>query len=166
MNSDLATIVRQARQLTEQNFSVQAENGGDKQGPRRRMLLYAPLYLSSYCVNYCLYCGYRYPHRLQREHLTLDEALAQATILRQRGMKHLLLVAGDFPKLTSTSYFVEIIQALTEHGHQIAVELAPQTTHSYAEMARAGACGVTLYQETYNEELYYPLSSPRDQGLV
>jgi 2-iminoacetate synthase len=65
-----------------------------------------------------------------------------------------LLVAGDFPRLTSTGYLADIIGALAERGFSLAVEIAAQTTASYTALARAGACGVTLYQETYQEPLY------------
>lgn len=145
----LEEVAREAARLTALHFPGRA--GTDSP---RRMLLYAPLYLSSYCVNHCRYCGFRYAREQRRDHLSLAEALAQADILGQRGFRHLLLVAGDFPRLTSTPYFVPIIAALKERGYSIAIEVAPQTTRAYAEMARAGACGVTLYQETYQLEHY------------
>jgi 2-iminoacetate synthase len=142
----LADTIRRAAELTAQHFP--GARGG------RRMMLYAPLYLSSYCINHCLYCSFRFPHPLQREHLGGAEVLAQADLLGTRGFKHLLLVAGDFPRMTSTSYFTGIIAALVGRGFTVAIEVAPQSTLSYAQLARAGACGVTLYQETYQEELY------------
>lgn len=145
----LDEVARQAARLTAEHFPGRAGTGA-----ARRMVLYAPLYLSSYCVNHCRYCGFRYSREQQRDHLSLAEALAQADILGQRGFRHLLLVAGDFPRLTSTHYFVPIIAALKERGYSIAIEIAPQTTRAYAEMAAAGACGVTLYQETYQLEHY------------
>lgn len=146
-NYPLDDLTHQATQITQQHFASPRTG-------RRRMLLYAPLYLSSHCVNYCVYCGFRYPHRIQRRHLDADEALRQAEILRGRGFRHVLLVAGDFPSLTTTDYFAEVIRRLCERGISPAVEIAPQTTASYADLATAGACGVTLYQETYNRELY------------
>jgi len=118
------------------------------------MLLYAPLYLSSHCVNHCVYCGFRAPHSIRRKHLSVDEAVHQAEILHRRGFRHILLVAGDFPRLTTTDYYVDVIRAVVALGMSPAVEIAPQTTTSYAALAAAGACGVTLYQETYDEELY------------
>lgn len=145
--ASLAEVSARARDLTERHFP-------GSNGYSHRMLLYAPLYLSSFCVNHCLYCWFRFPQPLQREHLHIDPALAEAAILRQRGFRHLLLVAGDFPRLTSTSYLTEIVQALTAQGFSVAVEIAPQSTLSYSELARAGAWGVTLYQETYQEEMY------------
>ena len=143
----LEDLTRRAAELTAEHFTPPDASG-------RRMLLYAPLYLSSHCVNYCAYCGFRLPEAIQRKHLSAGEALRQADILQGRGFGHLLLVAGDFPRLTTTDYFVEIIRALVKRGVRPAVEIAPQTVASYAELAAAGACGVTLYQETYNERLY------------
>ena len=143
----LEELVRRATELTVEHFTPPS-------AAPRRMLLYAPLYLSSHCENHCAYCGFRLPEAIQRKHLSAGEALQQAEILQGRGFGHILLVAGDFPRLTTTDYFVEIIRALVERGVRPAVEIAPQTTASYAEMAAAGLCGVTLYQETYNEQLY------------
>ncbi len=120
----------------------------------RTMVLYTPLYLSSHCVNYCSYCGFRFGEDIERRHLTEQEALEQADILAARGFRHVLLVAGDFPKLTSTAYFANIIRALQHMGLEIAVEIAPLSTAGYAELVEAGACGVTLYQETYDSRRY------------
>ena len=124
---------------------------------RWRMRLYAPLYLSNHCVNHCLYCAFRYPNQIDRAHLGVDEAIAEANILRSQGHEHLLIVAGEFPKLTTTDYLVTMIRELVGMGFNVSVEAAPQSTLSYAEMVRAGACGVTLYQETYQEGLYNQL---------
>jgi 2-iminoacetate synthase len=121
---------------------------------RRRMLLYAPLYLSSHCINHCIYCGFRYPHQIERRHLDFEEAMQQAEILLGRGFRHILVVGGDFPSLTTTEYYARILRGLTARGIRPAVEIAAQAIGSYAELAAAGACGVTLYQETYNERLY------------
>lgn len=141
----LEPIAQKAAALTAANFSI---------GGRRRMFLYAPLYLSSHCVNYCVYCGFRFPNPIARRHLTVEQAEHQAEVLAQRGIRHILLVAGDYPRLTSIGYLVEVIRRLVQRGLSVAVEIAPQGTLAYAELAAAGACGVTLYQETYNEQLY------------
>ncbi len=118
------------------------------------MLLYAPIYLSSYCINHCTYCGFRHPNEIPRKHLTLREALRQAEILCDRGFRHILLVAGDYPRLTTTRYFAGILRELAARGVAPSIEIAPQSTESYSAMVAAGACGITLYQETYDEDLY------------
>jgi 2-iminoacetate synthase len=146
----LEELARRAAKLTLEHFA----GPSSPECARRRMLLYAPLYLSSHCVNHCVYCGFRAPHHIQRRHLAREEALRQAEILRGRGFRHILLVAGDFPDLTTTAYYAGVIRGLAERGISPAVEIAPQTTSAYAELVAAGARGITLYQETYNPELY------------
>ncbi|MFH1267766.1 MAG: radical SAM protein [Planctomycetota bacterium] len=150
---DLEGVTRQASRLTLERFGAPGSSDGPASA-RRRMLLYAPLYLSSHCTNHCTYCGFRDPHPIERRHLTPEQALHEAEILRSRGFRHVLLVAGDFPRLTTPEYFAEIIVALKARGIDPAIEIAPQSTGAYAKLATAGACGVTLYQETYHEELY------------
>ncbi|OHB83885.1 MAG: hypothetical protein A2V98_22125 [Planctomycetes bacterium RBG_16_64_12] len=150
---ELEEVTRRARRLTQERFAAPGSSGGTASG-KRRMLLYAPLYLSSYCLNYCTYCGFRHPRPIERRHLSARKALQEAEILRSRGFRHLLLVAGDFPRLTTTGYFAEIIRALKARGIEPAVEIAPLATDSYAELVAAGACGITLYQETYHEGHY------------
>ncbi len=135
-----------AARLSREHFGV-PERG-------RRMLLYAPLYLSSHCTNHCVYCGFRGPLRIDRKHLSVDQAAGQADILRAWKIRHILLVAGDSPRLDTTDYFCEVTRRLTDRGICPAVEIAPQSTASYAQLSEAGIMGVTLYQETYNEELY------------
>jgi len=149
----LEDVTRRAAELTRANFGTPAAADGPGAG-KRRMLLYAPLYLSSHCINHCTYCGFRYPHKIRRRHLSLEEALAEADILLGRGFRHILLVAGDFPSLTTPEYFTGIIRALKRRGVNPAIEIAPQPTEVYERLRAAGACGVTLYQETYNETLY------------
>jgi 2-iminoacetate synthase len=153
-------IAREAAALTSRHFRAEPFNvtrriGTDTESRSHwRMRLYAPLYLSNHCVNHCLYCAFRFPNELDRVHLSVAEAIAEAELLRAQGHRHLLVVAGDFPKLTSADYLVTIIRELVAREFSVAVEVAAQGTVAYTKMMRAGACGVTLYQETYQEELY------------
>jgi len=148
----LESLTARADGLTRERFASGAASPAA--ATCRRMLLYAPLYLSNYCINYCLYCGFRHPHAIERRHLGLEEALREAEVLRARGFRHVLLVAGDFPSRTTPRYYAEILRALRARGIAPAVEIAPQTTEAYQSLAAAGAIGVTLYQETYHERLY------------
>jgi len=159
--SDTTTeeLAAQATALTTKHFSLPTSDGSCK----RRMLLYAPLYLSNECVNHCLYCGFRHPLPIPRQHLTLEEALTEAEVLQGRGYRRILLVAGDFPAHMTTEYFCRILAALRAQQVSPSIEIAPQSTESYACLVDAGACGLTLYQETYNETLYarYHVRGPK-----
>lgn len=144
----LTHVCRAARRLTSENFAGALGRG---QWP---VHLYAPLYLSSHCANRCAYCAFAADQTLSRRQLEAGEAGEQAALLQARGLRHLLLVAGDFPRRTTPDYFAAIIQDLCARDLDIDLEIAAQTTHDYARLRQAGARGVTLYMETYDEEAY------------
>jgi len=148
----LEQLIQQATALTIQRFGDRSL--GDRPGAGREMLLYAPLYLSNHCINHCTYCGFRYPLKIERTHLTLDQARREADILIERGFGHLLLVGGDFPALTTVEYYAAVLSALRQRGVASAVEIAPQSTADYARLVEAGMRGITLYQETYDQRRY------------
>jgi 2-iminoacetate synthase len=132
-------------------------------GRRWRMLLYAPLYVISDCVNYCTYCGFRFPRDIPRKQLSMAEVAAEATVLRERGFRHVLVVGGDFPSRATTAYYLDVLHTLMELGVTPSLEIAAQSTAAYAALVRAGVCGLTLYQETYDERLYerYHIRGPK-----
>jgi 2-iminoacetate synthase len=157
----LAELTRLAARVTETHFTVQRHrevaNGhqvDEAARPRRRVLLFAPLYVSNHCVNHCAYCGYRYPVAIAREQLSVDRAIEEVDVLIDRGFRHVLLVAGDFPARTGTDYFVELVGCLVERGVAPGLGIAPQSTQAYLELAAAGARAVNVYQETYDAERY------------
>jgi 2-iminoacetate synthase len=142
-------VTAAARRLTRERFGAAGGSGGGW-----RVRLYAPLYLSSHCANRCAYCGFQAGLPLPRTHLQPAAALAQARVLAERGFCHLLLVAGDFPRLVTVDYLAGIASSLVERGLQPAVEVAALSTGGYARLAAAGVRGVTLYMETYDEAAY------------
>jgi 2-iminoacetate synthase len=158
----LSDLIDRATQLTVDNFAGRCD-AGSIDPSRRKMLLYAPLYVSSECVNFCTYCGFRYPLDIARRHLTIDQALDQAQILRDWSFRYLLIVGGDFPSQTTPAYYRDIIAALVNHGVEPSIEIAPQSIDAYADLVSAGTCGLTLYQETYDECLYaqYHVRGPK-----
>jgi 2-iminoacetate synthase len=155
-----------AQQVTRENFNATDDNRASArtaQRQRHRVFLYAPLYVSSQCINYCTYCGFRYPLEIDRRHLTVEQAGTEADILLSRGLRHLLIVGGDFPSQTTTDYYRQIAQTLVDRGAFPSIEIAAQTTASYAQLVDAGVCGLTLYQETYDESRYstYHVRGPK-----
>lgn len=159
----LEAVLESARRLTKEYFDG---NSPDQRAESASwpMFLYAPLYLSSYCVNHCLYCGFRFPERTPRRLLSAEEAVEQVGLLVARGMRHILLVAGDYPQKTDIDYYVETITAIRRRWPvSLAVEIAPQSTLGYRCMVQAGVIGVTLYQETYDRRLYrtYHIRGPK-----
>lgn len=146
----LEEMARQAAALTVQRFG-------------KTMQLYAPLYVSNFCCNGCLYCGYNTATRFERTRLTIDQAVAEAEIIASEGFRHILLVSGEDPRYVTCEYLNELAAKLREKFSSISIEIQPMSRDQYAEVFAGGIDGVTLYQETYDRETYafYHRSGPK-----
>ncbi|MGD0077747.1 MAG: radical SAM protein [Sedimentisphaerales bacterium] len=120
----------------------------------RTIRLYAPLYLSNLCVNSCLYCGFNKTHKFPRIRLTIEQALAEAEIIAKEGFKDLLLVSGEDKTFITVDYLADLAAKLRSKFSSLSVEIYQMTTDQYAQLFAAGIEGVTLYQETYDRDLY------------
>jgi 2-iminoacetate synthase len=120
----------------------------------RTIRLYAPLYLSSVCVNSCLYCGFNKTHKFPRTRLTIEQALADAEIIAKEGFRDLLLVSSEDKSFITVDYLAELASKLRSKFSSLSVEIYQMTTEDYAKLFSAGIEGVTLYQETYDRDLY------------
>lgn len=116
--------------------------------------IYAPLYLSSFCANRCLYCGFSAENRIGRRVLTLDEAEQEAMILHGRGFNHILLVSGEAPNLLGVDYLEELARRLRHRFAALSIEVQPLCTEEYARLFAAGITAVAVYQETYDRRTY------------
>lgn len=146
--TSLESLIKKASDLTINHFSKKEYSC--KYWPIK---LYAPIYASNFCVNQCLYCGFRAPDKIVRNHLCPDETLVEADVLISKGITNILLVAGESPRITP-EYMTEIIAGLVRKHTVPSIEIAPQSETDYAKMVDAGCHGVTLFQETYDQELY------------
>ena len=120
----------------------------------RTMQLYIPLYLSNYCTNSCVYCGFNCANRQQRKKLTAEELAAEVAVIKRMGYEHLLLVSGEAPQVASADYFAQVLQQLRGDFAQLALEVQPLTEKEYRQLIEAGLSYVCIYQETYNQERY------------
>ena len=123
----------------------------------RTMRLFAPLYLSSECVNNCQYCGFSRDNPIFRVTLSEDEVEAEARYLVQHGFRHVLLVSGEHPKFVSNGYIRAVVQRLISFVPSVALEVAPMEVGAYRPLVSAGAEGLVVYQETYDREIYAEL---------
>ncbi|HEX9192010.1 MAG TPA: [FeFe] hydrogenase H-cluster radical SAM maturase HydG [Candidatus Deferrimicrobiaceae bacterium] len=123
----------------------------------RRVVLFAPLYLSNECSNDCLYCGFRRDNT-QALRITLSpaQAVAEARHLERMGFRRLLLVAGEHPGRTKVEYICEVLRAIyRETGIRILhVNAAPMPADSFRALKEAGAGVYQCFQETYHPETY------------
>ncbi|MEF9427307.1 MAG: [FeFe] hydrogenase H-cluster radical SAM maturase HydG, partial [Candidatus Mariimomonas ferrooxydans] len=123
----------------------------------RRVVLFAPLYLSNICLNECIYCGFRKGNKkARRKKLSVDEAVEEASLLAGKGYKRLLLVASEYPKLTGVDYLEEIINNIYKKT-DIRILHANVAPMKVEDFKRLKSCGVGVYQcfqETYHISTY------------
>ena len=129
-----------------------------------RIVLFAPLYLSNYCVNGCVYCPYHYKNRtIPRKKLTQEEIAAEVRALIRTGHKRLAVEAGEDPVNNPLEYILESIRTIysvQEGGNAIRrvnVNIAATDVQSYRKLKEAGIGTYILFQETYNKERYQAL---------
>lgn len=120
----------------------------------RTTQLYAPIYLSNYCTNRCVYCGFSADNRIKRKCLTLDEAEKEAGILHERGFQHILLVSGEAENAVDVEYMEGIAHRLRDKFAAVSIEIQPLSTEDYHRLFLAGITAVAVYQETYDRDLY------------
>ncbi len=118
------------------------------------MRLFAPLYLSSECINNCQYCGFSRDNPILRVTLSTDEVEAEARYLVRKGFRTILLVSGEHPKFVSNGYLLDVVRRLVSFVPSVSIEVAPMETNDYLPLVSAGAEGLVVYQETYDRVAY------------
>ena len=129
-----------------------------------RIVMFAPLYLSNYCVNGCVYCPYHARNRsIPRRKLTQDEIRREVTALQDMGHKRLAIELGEHPVENPIEYVVESIRTIYSIHHRngdirrVNVNIAATTVENYRKLKEAGIGTYILFQETYNKKNYESL---------
>ncbi|MEC9485131.1 MAG: [FeFe] hydrogenase H-cluster radical SAM maturase HydG [Candidatus Izemoplasma sp.] len=122
-----------------------------------RVVMFAPLYISNFCVNNCKYCGYRRDNHFTRKKLSYEAIKEQAKQLEKLGHKRLALECGEDPKQTAIDYVVNAIKMIYEHSsiRRINVNIAATTIEDYKKLLNVGIGTYILFQETYDKDAYY-----------
>ncbi len=135
-----------------------------------RIVMFAPLYLSSYCVNNCQYCGYKCSNQIGRHQLTQDELREEIRALETMGHKRLLLEAGEDDKKCPIEYILECIKTIYdekfENGaiRRVNVDIAATTAENYKKLKDAKIGTYILFQETYHKPTYLKLHNGPKQN--
>ena len=129
-----------------------------------RIVMFAPLYLSNYCVNGCVYCPYHMKNKhIARKKLTQEEIVKEVTALQDMGHKRLAIEAGEDPVNNPIEYILESIKTIYSIQHQngairrVNVNIAATTVENYRKLHDAGIGTYILFQETYHKESYEKL---------
>ncbi|MBS1348366.1 MAG: [FeFe] hydrogenase H-cluster radical SAM maturase HydG [Firmicutes bacterium] len=129
-----------------------------------RIVIFAPLYLSNYCINGCVYCPYHLKNKhIARKKLTQEEIVREVTALQDMGHKRLAIEAGEDPKMNPIEYILESINTIYSIKHKngairrVNVNIAATTVENYRKLHEAGIGTYILFQETYHKESYEQL---------
>ncbi len=119
------------------------------------MQLYVPLYLSNYCANHCVYCGFNHTNRIPRLVLSENQIRREAEAIRARyKFQHILLVTGEAPARAGIEYMGRAIEIMRDYFSQVSLEVQPLAEEEYNCLIEKGLHSVYIYQETYNEARY------------
>lgn len=157
---DVATLLYlEDKNLLNEMFEVAKKIKEDIYG--KRIVLFAPLYVSNYCVNNCFYCGYKRNNKsLRRKRLTRNELIEEVKILESLGHKRLALEAGEDPQNCPIEYILDCIDTIysikLENGsiRRINVNIAATTVEDYRRLKDAEIGTYVLFQETYHKPTY------------
>lgn len=129
-----------------------------------RIVMFAPLYLSNYCINGCVYCPYHAKNKhIARKKLTQEEIVKEVMALQDMGHKRLALEAGEDPVNNPIEYILECIKTIYSIQHKngairrVNVNIAATTVEEYQMLKEAGIGTYILFQETYHKESYEQL---------
>ena len=129
-----------------------------------RIVLFAPLYLSNYCVNGCVYCPYHHKNKtITRKKLTQEEIAREVIALQDMGHKRLALETGEDPVNNPIEYILDSIHTIYSIKHKngairrVNVNIAATTVENYRKLKEAGIGTYILFQETYNKKSYEEL---------
>lgn len=120
----------------------------------RTIALYVPLYLSNYCCSGCAYCGFASDRQYPRKRLERDMITSEMKALRKMGFEEILLLTGERTPQADFNYLHEAVALAAERFSFVAIESFPMTVEEYSLLFASGCAGVTVYQETYNPEIY------------
>lgn len=130
----------------------------------KRIVMFAPLYLSNYCINSCVYCPYHIKNKhIARKKLTQDEIREEVIALQDMGHKRLAIEAGEDPVNNPLDYILESIETIYSIKHRngairrVNVNIAATTVEDYKKLKDAGIGTYILFQETYNKQAYQEL---------
>jgi 2-iminoacetate synthase len=137
----LESMAHKAHQLTVQYFG-------------RTIQMFIPLYISNHCNNRCAYCGFNHSNPILRRKLSLEEIESEAQAIARSGMQHVLFLTGEAHHITPMDYLVEAARCLKRHFASVAIEVYPLEVAEYRQLQEAGVDSMTVFQETYNQEVY------------
>ena len=140
----LEQIARKARQETRKHFGNSA-------------YFFTPIYISNYCENYCIYCGFNCHNKIKRAKLSMEEIHEEMKAIADTGLEEILILTGESRKTSDVKYIGEACRIARKYFKNIGIEVYPMNSDEYRYLHECGADYVTVFQETYNSDKYETL---------
>ncbi len=119
--------------------------------------LFTPLYISNYCENHCIYCGFNCYNKINRSSLDFDEIENEMKAIAKTGLQEILILTGESRSKSDVKYIGEACKIARKHFKVIGIEVYPMNTDEYAYLHKCGVDYVTVFQETYDTDKYEAL---------
>lgn len=119
--------------------------------------MFTPIYISNYCENYCVYCGFNCHNHIHRMKLNTEEIEKEMSAIAQTGLEEILILTGESRMQSDVSYIGEACKIARKYFKMVGIEVYPMNSDEYAYLQKCGADYVTVFQETYDSDKYETL---------
>lgn len=119
--------------------------------------MFTPLYISNYCENYCIYCGFNSHNKIKRSKLNLEQIEKEMQAIAQTELQEILILTGESRKHSDIKYIGEACRLATKYFKVVGIEIYPANSDEYEYLNSCGVDYVTVFQETYNSDKYETL---------
>ena len=119
--------------------------------------IFTPLYISNYCDNYCVYCGFNSHNKIKRARLNFDQIEQELKEIAKSGLQEILILTGESERYSDVEYIGEACKLARKYFNNVGIEIYPVNVKDYEYLNSCGADYVTIFQETYNNEKYKKL---------
>lgn len=116
--------------------------------------MFTPLYISNYCENHCVYCGFNCKNKINRGRLTFEEIEEELRTIAETGLKEILILTGESRNMSGLEYIGKAVSLAAMYFTTIGIEIYPLNSEEYAYLKECGADFVSVYQETYSTGKY------------
>lgn len=119
--------------------------------------IFTPLYISNYCDNYCVYCGFNSHNKIKRAKLDFEQIEQELKEIAKSGLQEILILTGESERYSNIEYIGEACKLARKYFNNVGIEIYPVNVEDYKYLNSCGADYVTIFQETYNNEKYKKL---------
>ena len=116
--------------------------------------MFTPLYIANYCENQCIYCGFNCKNKIHRGKLSYEDIEKEMSNIARTGLKEILILTGESRKMSDVEYIGKAIKIAAKYFSTIGIEIYPLNSDEYKYLHECGADFVSVYQETYDSDVY------------